>query len=1107
MDFKAHGQSRYVLPAWLPTKTMRIMKLTASLFLVACLQVSAAGYSQNITLSVKNMPLEKVFAEIQRQTGYNFIYSKTVLQTAKAVDLSVSDASLEEVMKICLNDQPLTYTLMDRYVIIKSKQKEKEEAPPPPGEIKGRVTNAQGAPLAGANIIFKRTKRGTQTNVKGEFTLSNVNPDDILIVSFIGYKTQTVKVGGGKEFPIVMQVTTNELDKVVVQAYGTTSQRLTTGDIGTVSAAQIERQPVMNVLTALQGQVPGLVITQVNGYASAPFKVEIRGRSGIDPSRPSEPLYIIDGVPLTILESGFGGNYAEGSSGITQNGFTGPAGGQSPLFSINPNDIESISVLKDADATAIYGSRGANGVILITTKKGKPGKTKLDVTAYQGVSLVTNHYSMLNTKQYLMARNEAFKNDGIIPNTGNAYDLTTWDTTRYTNWQNYLWGNLGHTTDIEAALSGGDKQTTFRVAGGYHRETDITEARGANQRASIQFNLLHKSINDRLTLSFISTYSYVYLNIIQLPGNVVAPPNAPSAFNSAGQLNWTAWYPSSNPFGPLLQEFNSNTLFLNTALTIQYEILKGLSISTKLGYSTSHNSELFKYPIVSQDPISNPTGSAEFGNNNNQNAIVEPNLEYNRLIGRGKLNILAGASVQSVEQDGNTINGSGYLNDHLLSSIDNAPSTSASDNNDFYKYAAVFGRINYNWQDKYILNLSARRDGSSRFGPGKQYGNFGSIGVAWIFTEEDWFKNHIPFLSLGKFRGSYGLTGSDQIGDYGYLSRWASITTSTYISGLPAYLPQGFFNPNLEWQVNKKLEGAIDLGFFKDRLSLEAALYQNRCGNQLVQTPLPYLSGFNGVTENLPATVQNTGIEMTVEGKLVDEKDFELIARFNIGINRNKLIAFPNLSQSPYASSYTVGQPLNRVDLLHYTGIDPQTGQYTFLDKNHDGQIIIDRTDSANDLSFKDLSVKCEGGFGIDLRYKSFQLSAFFRFRQWTEPGDIAVIGFPGSPNNEPTEVLNRWQKPGDKSQFARFTTEPQASDENFYYYSDGVYSNASYLRLQNLALTYDLKVKSINSCKLYLRGENLFLITKYKGLDPDVPVFGGMPPAKVFVGGLLFNF
>jgi TonB-linked SusC/RagA family outer membrane protein len=1104
----------------------KTMKITTAIILIAALHVSASGVAQKITFAGENVPLTKVFNAIEDQLGFGVLMPHNLLESSKPVSVKIESGTLDDLLQKCFNFQPwkLSYNIIGHTIFISRANLmfDQSKSIPLPGKnvkVTGTVYNEFGQPLSGANITIKETEMGTTTNVRGEFDLGTIPLNSTIIVSFIGYTPKQLKITDGTNAKIYLTVAKNELDKVVIQAYGTTTERLNTGNIATVTADQIERQPVMNPLLALNGEVPGVIVTPTSGYASAPIKVEIRGRSTIADVN-VDPLYIIDGVPLTVLDL-LGTDYESGSPGFTQAGTPAVAGGQSPFFSVNPQDIESITVLKDADATAIYGSRGANGVILITTKKGKAGKAKFTIKAYNGFEYVPRMYTMLNTKQYLSMRKEAFSNDsiryGVTINSdpGNAYDLLEWDSSRYTNWQKYNWGGTGKTTDAQLEYSGGDKQTTFRVSGNYHRETSFLSVSGANQRISIQSNLSTNSLDQRLKISFTNLFSYTLVNLVGYGDLTELPPNAPAPFTPSGGLNWAPWETSgllNSTFANLLEPYSSSTLFLNSQLSAKYEILKGMSVSINLGYSTNENSGTSSDPLTSLDPLYGQKASATFRNTKMSRWITEPQLEYDRFISKGKLNVLVGGTEQFANANSSYVYGYGYTNDNLLQSISNAPSYTASDGSAQYKYAAIFGRINYNWESKYILNLTVRRDGSSRFGPGKQFGNFGAAGGAWIFSEENWFKDHIRFISFAKLRASYGSTGSDIIGDYGYLTRWSANNIVSY-QGSAAYVPLQLSNPNLQWQVNKKLETALNLGFLKDNLNLEIARYQNRTGNQLLTVPLPGITGFSSVSTNAPPLVQNLGWEGIVRAKLVNSKNITWDVNFNVGINRNKLISFPGLAGTQYAYQYLVGQPLNLARLLHYTGVDPLTGLYTFLDKNHDGVIDQNIQDVQNDLFIYNLNQNFEGGFGTDFAYKAWSLHLFFHYRSISNvtAADIDQGNLPGFPDNQSSDVLNHWQKPGDHAKFARYTTVGETSDYLFGA-SDGVFSNGSFIRLQNLSLNYNIPANVIRKaklqeCRIYLQGENLFLITGYKGPDPETPSFGNLPLSRTITGGIQLTF
>jgi TonB-linked SusC/RagA family outer membrane protein len=981
-------------------------------------------------------------------------------------------------------------------------------------DVTGKVTNDKGEALANANVTIKDGK-GTITNAKGQYSLKNVLSTGTLQVSYIGYTTQQTPIKGLSNINFTLSPSDNILDRVVVQAYGVTSDRLRTGSIEKITSEQISRQPVMNVLNVLQGQTPGAVVTNTSGYASGVVKIEIRGRNTINPGFPADPLYIVDGVPLTILDLQKTDSYAGGSRGVTQSGLYSPANGQSPLFSINPSDIESIEVLKDADATALYGSRASNGVILITTKKGKMGKSKFELRAYTGISKILKRYPMLSTREYVAMRKEALTNDGLPIDASNAPDLAIWDTTRYRDWQKYTLGNVGKSTNIEADLSGGDARTSFRISMNYQNVMEILRNTGTNQRGSVNFNINNKSADQRLSIGLSGIYSISFVNTIFVPNALNLPPNTPSIWDENENLNYGGWLPLDNKFVfyNYLQPYTSKTNFLNGSFVIGYEILKGLSAKANFGYNNFLTQQTSTSPIAAQNPVYNSTGKSTFGNSISENLIIEPQIEYNTALYRGKLNVLFGGSYQSNTGKSSLIVGEGYTNDALLGSVNAAPIRSVSNQLSKYKYTGVFARINYNWENKYIVNLNARRDGSTKFGPGRQFGNFGSIGAAWIFSEEPWIKKHVSFLSFGKFRTSYGTVGGDQIGNYEYLSRWQFGLNTAIYNGSLTLVPLTHFDSLIHWQVNRKVELAAAFGFLKDRIMLNISYYRNRCSNQLVSFPTPNFTGFPSVTSNSPAEVQNKGWEFIINAEPFKTLDFKWSARLNIAINRNKLVSYPNFSQSPYFSTLAIGKPLNIAKVLHTTGVNPQTGLYQFEDLNKDGQISTDFTGRIiDDRYIVELAPKYDGGLSNSFIYRNWQLDFLFYFKKQIGLNAIASLSTPGDITNQPTIVLRRWQKPGDITDIAKFTASP--NDDSYYQFrnSDGYYTNASFMRLQNFSLSYTLSEKilkraGINNLRIYVQAQNLFVITNYEGPDPEIQDFIALPLPKIITAGISCNF
>ncbi|MBS1602972.1 MAG: SusC/RagA family TonB-linked outer membrane protein, partial [Bacteroidetes bacterium] len=923
---------------------------------------STIGLSQNVRLKATNASLKSVFTQIKKQTGYSFFYNPDLLNLTNRITIDVKEMPLEKALDLLFKDQPLTYTMVGKLITLSVRRPGESRGAmflqSPFVKITGQVRNKLGQPLEGASVMILHKNSGALTNSKGEFVLEKVRREDTLDISMIGYRTGQMTVPATGYLEVVLKDAVDKLDEVLKTAYGRTSRRLATGDIVKVTSEEIEKQPVSNPLLALQGRVPGLVITPISGYASSPVKVELRGRSDLNPSSTGEPLYVVDGVPLTVLEVSGGSGYAFGGLGLNQ-GVPGFTNGQSPLFSINPKDIESIEVLKDAGATAIYGSRGAKGVILITTKKGQPGPAQFNLGVEQGISTITRYWQMLNTSDYLRMRREAFRNDAITPSALTAPDLLVWDTTRYTDWQRTAFGGTGKFTQVSASLSGGSGQTTFSLRGGYFRVSDITVASGATQRATLNSSIGYHSADRKLDVLYSSNLAYNDINVVGIPSGPNAsalPPNAPPIFSKTGALNWDGWnqgmspyFPLINfPFGALQQRTPASTINLNSDLVLKYRILDNLVFSTRLGYNGAHTTANSFTPITAQNPLFKPTGQAYFGATDNSTWLVEPQLDYTVIVGPGKLSILTGGTFQSTATHVKRQLGYGYTSDLLLGSILTAPNVTNYDAEGFQKILGMYGIINYNLYDRYILELNARRDGSSRFGPGRQFGNFGSAAFAWIASEEKWLKKALPsWTNFLKLRGSYGITGSDGVDDYQYISQWSSASSS--LSGLPAYdgvsplVSIHAVNPLFQWQVNKKLEGSLELGLFEgNRVNLTATYYRERTGNQLVPFTTPILTGFPSVTANFPAVVQNSGWEALLHATIIQTKALSWSVDFNISINRNRLLAFPNLASSPYATLYKVGAPTAVSFAFHYTGVDPLTGRYTYQDVNHDGKITYD---------------------------------------------------------------------------------------------------------------------------------------------------------------------
>jgi len=1106
------------------------MKLTALLLTIGILQVSAATYAQKVTLKDKNMSLKEVFNQIRQQSGYDFIITSDLLSQAKPVTIEVSNADLKDALDKIFDEQPLNYTIQEKTVIVSKKEesfldklKNKIKAELAQITVTASVHDELGQPMAGVTVRQKDANNITVTDAKGNFSITVPDNNSTAIAfSYVGYETQELRA---RDIPngsvITLKVAENNLKEVVInKGYYNEKQELSTGNVTVVNAKTIGEQPVSDPILAIEGRVPGLIINQTSGYPGSYATIKLRGQNSL--LNGNDPLYIIDGVPFSAQSLSSPGFSFGPVGGVGSANFSN-GNGLSPFNGLNPTDIENIEVLKDADATAIYGSRGANGVILITTKKGKAGNTRFDLNVSSGAGTVPHFMDLLNTQQYLNMRRQAFVNDGlphpsIATDPANSdYDINgAWDTTRYTNWQKVLIGNTAGFTNIQGSLSGGNANTQFVVGGGYTRQGTVLLGDFNDQKAAAHLNLTHSSTDQRFNVQFVA--SYVNDNNI-LPGGdfsqyTILPPDAPSLYDAGGNINWqmvngTATnLPNVAGQAEVLSTSVTNNLISN--LNLRYLVLPGLQVSGSFGYNHDQMEQTQLTPASSYPPPLNTFSTVRdntFGTSEFSSWIIEPQLSYRTKWSKGKLELLVGSSFQQNQTKSITQDASDFVTDALIANPQSAASLQIlGSTNTIYRYTALYGRIGYDWDEKYVLNLTARRDGSSRFGPGKQFGNFGAAGVAWIFSKEKYIRDHFAFLSFGKLRASYGVTGNDQIPDYQYLSTYTSGPTSyESVTGLA---PSRLTNPYFAWEVVRKLEGGIELGFLNDRIMLSADYYRNRTANQLVGLPLPVLTGFATVQYNLPAVVQNTGVELTLATVNIKSSSFEWSSSVNFTIPNNKLVSFPDLANFPaYKSRWSVGRSIFNQALYHTTGVDPQTGLYTFATANANG------LPGAADLTFNtSLSPKYYGGWQNSFSYKRFTLDIFIQYVNKIGKSSLASLHSPAGIEgvNQLTTVLAAaWKSPGDASALQRYGTE-SGPVPNYYQYwasSDAALENSSFLRFKTLAFAYQfpgdwIKKAHLQNARLYIQCQNLFTITGYKGLDPETAGSIGLPPLRVITTG-----
>ncbi|SUX48806.1 SusC/RagA family TonB-linked outer membrane protein [Chryseobacterium indoltheticum] len=979
--------------------------------------------------------------------------------------------------------------------------------------ITGTVTdNTNNKPISGVSIFQEGSDTVATTNSSGIYRVQVSGENPVLVFKHPDYPDRKVSLGDRVSVDVSLgnekengngngNGNENEkaIEEVVLNAgYYKVRDKERTGSISRVSAKDIENQPVTNVLASAQGRMSGVSITQNSGTPGGGFDIQIRGKNSIR-REGNEPLYIIDGVPL--------GSETPSLYSVT----ILPNSSINPLNAINPNDIESFEVLKDADATAIYGSRGANGVIIVTTKKGRKGRTDLKLNSSYSLSTVANRMEMMNTSQYLQMRRQAFQNDGIATIPATAYDLNTWDQNRYTDWQKELIGRTADASVVQLSLSGGSDHSSYLISYGHQEQTTVFPADFRYRTNNVTGNFTFRSPDKRLEVNMSNSFSFQNNNVQNddlTKRSLTLSPNAPTLYDASGNINWQN-NTFSNPVALFNSEYLNSTSFINSGTNISYRLFPFLSLKFNGGITYQNFEEISLKPHTMYNTSGGLTSANSISSKNNQtnfSYLLEPQITAEYSWNDHRFDVLIGTTLQQSEARQGSIQGIGFESNALIQNIGAAKTKIVSDQvNSQYFYTAAFARFNYQFKKRYILNLTGRRDGSSRFGPDNRFGNFGAVGAAWIFSEESFMKD-LSWLSFAKLRGSIGTTGNDKIGDYQYLNTY-SVTTSIY-NGITGLSPSRLYNPNFSWEKTVKKEAAIELSFLNSRINLTAAYYNNSSSNQLVGIPLPATAGFSSIQSNLPAKVQNTGWEFDLSAQVLKSSQLKYETSFNVSVPRNKLLEFPNLAGSTYSNQYVIGYPMSLVKVYQFEGVDPATGLYRFKDFNGDGRL----TSPDDNQVIEKIGVEYFGGWSNNLRFKQWSASFLFQFvkqRNWNYNRQMLI---PGNMNNQPVEVLDAWSPSnptGTYMQYSSGTIAQKNTLHSLFQNSTAAVGDASFIRLKNVQLNYSIPVQKfgIREAMIYVQGQNLLTITNYFGLDPEFVVTGFLPPLKTYSLGFQLTF
>ncbi|GEP97399.1 TonB-dependent receptor [Chitinophaga cymbidii] len=1118
------------------------MKLTTFLLFAACMQISAKGLSQQISISERNAPLKKVLKEVARQAGISLVYDEVLLSRLKPVTVELKNATVQEAMSTLLKDQPVAYSIDGKRIIIRQPAPDGRAPADTSITVSGRVTNDAGEAIPGVTVRIAGTSSGTASDASGRYSIRVPGAGASLIFSFLGYNSRTLKVSGNS-MDVKLQLSETELTETVVVGYGVQKKSVVTGAISSVRAKDLEDMPITRLEQALQGRTSGVTIAQSSGQPGSGATVRVRG---ITTFNNNDPLWVVDGV-------------------VVDNGGIGY---------LNQYDIESIEVLKDAASQAIYGARAAAGVILVTTKKGKAGKLTVNYNGYYGTSAPARKLKMLDATQYATLRNEASvaKGDGIV--FADPASLG-----KGTDWQAQIFNNNAQRQNHEISVSGGNEKSTFYTSFGYlQQEGIVASAISKYKRFNIRLNSIHK-----LTpwLVFGENVGYAYdknvglgntnsefggplssaINLDPITPVVITDPAVAAAFpytepgvrrDAMGRpygISSDVTQEMTNPLAYITTRLGnygwSHNIVGNTYL--EAEPIKGLKLRSTLGAKIAFwGSESFT-PIsyLNSSTISSRTSfNRTFNSGYNWN--IENTISYTRSIGDHNFTVLAG---QGAYMDNRTRNTSVTFNDVPADNFDDASLnfkvpedkrlTNGGEGAD-HRIASLFARLNYNYNEKYMLEAIVRRDGSSRFGANNKFGIFPSFSLGWVASREDfWPENQV--VTFLKFRGGYGVVGNDNIGDFAFLStigsgrNYAIGNSGSYFVG---YSPNAPSNPDLKWEETSQ----ANIGF-------EATVLRNitvafdwfkKATKDILQNPrIPsYVGAISNPAANV-ADMENAGVELELGYRnSIGEFDFSLNG--NVSYLKNKVTnlgegieflsggsSFQNMGA---ITRTAIGQPINsffgyrtmgifqtQAEVDAYVGKDgtriqpnAKAGDFRWEDRNGDGQITPDDRDFIGNPT-----PKWTYGFTANAAYKGFDIVLFGQgaggnqIFQGLRRLDIANA-------NWQTKALSRWTGPGTSNDHPRLVTNDP--NKNFTNNSEFYLEDGSYLRIKTLQLGYTLpgavtKRIGLERLRVHVMSENLITFTKYTGYDPEIGggVFsidrGIYPQARSFMFGLNATF
>lgn len=1120
---------------------MKISIIPALLFASAICSYAKDTNAQDllkkkITLKIKSEEVKNILSEIERLSGGKFMYSPEIIQSYRKVSIVAKNEEVAAILTRLLQPLGIRYEVVNNYIVLTRKNDITEILYQSLSAInnetlmkvvRGKVTSQNGDPLSGVSVAAKHAKVGTTTDNNGEFVITLDDQVTTLVFTHVGYITSEIAIANQQSITVVLQVDTKGLSDVVVVGYGQVKKNDVTGAVSTIPVKEMKKLAVTSLDQALQGRAAGVQITQNSGAPGGSTTIRIRGGNSIQGD--NEPLYVIDGVPFKNDVAASGSSF-------------------NVLSTLNPGDIESVSILKDASSTAIYGSRGANGVVIINTKRGKAGKPVITFESYYGAQKIRRKYPVLTAGEYAAFLNDVNLNDARPP----VFSQAQIDSIgKGVDWQDEIF-RTAPLASYQLSMSGGDEKTQYAMSAGYFTQDGIIKKTGF-ERYSFRINL-DKKINDRLkignSLSInrtttdqsitdgnLGSAALVTIAALQFPPIIAIKNDDGSYVITNPYLNFTA----DNPVALALDSKNTNTAYrIFGNIFGEYRIAKGLNFKVIVGVDGIFQKQASYLPRTVSSGLSQG-GVASISNTQSLTWINENLLTYNKNIGIDHhINLLAGFTQQANRTEFTSSGSRNFIDDNQgynnLGS-GSVPLVPVSDVGT-WGLKSYLGRVNYSFKNKYLVTASIRADGSSRFGENNRYAYFPSVAVAWKLSEEPFLNSNNLFSEL-KLRASYGFTGNqDGIGNY---PAYSLLGTQNYVFGNVVSTgvgPSQIANPDLSWETTSQADVGVDVGLFNGRLTATADVYLKRTRDLLLNLTIPSTSGFSSAIKNL-GRVENKGIELTIFTKNLTG-DFQWNTELNISTNKNSVLDIggakeifagevANIGENLNPGIIRVGLPLGSfygyiTDGVYQTDAeiaqlaDAQAikpGDRKYLDLNNDNVI--------NDLDRTIIGTaqpKYVGGITNTFSYKGIELSAFF---QGVYGNDILntnrfKLEYLNGTTNQSKDMLKRWTPANTNTDIPRATSTRPANRISSRQIEDGYY-----LRLKNLQLAYTfsplfiskLKVQSI---RVYASLQNFVTWTNYSGFDPEVNRFGqdnrsqgfdysSYPAAKTVFFGLNVSF